>query len=83
MSAFLADTFKLKNVVIACSVPEEPKSYKISPRADITVIFYRRLKVLENFAFEPGKMTDDDVTSVIGKVEKRLQEGMKKPTKKD
>ncbi len=67
---------KLKNVIVACSVPDEPKKYKLSPKAEVTVVFYRRLKVLENFAFE--KMTDDDVTMMMDKIEQRLRNKTKK-----
>jgi len=72
----------LKSVVIACTIPEGPKKYNINPRADVTVVFYKKLKVLDNYAFTEGKMSDDDAAMIVDKVEKTLRDAKKKPAKK-
>lgn len=67
---------KLKKVLLACTVPDGVKDYKVSPKAEATLLFYSRLKVLDNIAFETGKMSEEDATKAVELFEKKLQ---KKP----
>jgi hypothetical protein len=60
---------KLKNVVIAFFPAEGPKGYQINPKAEVTVLFYVKHKVLANYAYEEGKMTDTDVDQIIKTVD--------------
>ena len=63
---------KLKNVVVAYFPSEGPKGYNINPKAEVTVLFYVKHKVLANFAFAEGKMTPDDVSKIIKTVNDAL-----------
>lgn len=63
---------KAKKVVIATAIPEAAKGYQINPAASLTGIYYHRLNVLENFAFE--EFTEADVEPIVSRVEMRLQE---------
>jgi hypothetical protein len=73
---------KLKSLILACTVAEGPKSYNLDPGAEVTVVFYKELKVLENYSYAPAKMTEEDVDMIIDKVEKTLKDAMKRPTNK-
>jgi hypothetical protein len=75
-----ARTEKLKNVVIAYLPAEGPKDYHINPKAEVTVLFYIKHKVLANFAFPEGKMETADVDNVIKLVDDALAKN--KPSKK-
>jgi hypothetical protein len=63
---------KVKNVIVACMPPEGPKGWNISPESDVTVVVYRRLKVLDTFAFAPGQLRDEDAEAILQKVRDRL-----------
>lgn len=71
----------LENAVVAAFPDEGPKGYQLSAKAEVTVIFYDRLKVLENWSFAPGALTDAAVTKIIDQVKQRLQPA-KAPAKK-
>lgn len=73
----------LKKVVVACTVAAGPEKYKIDPKADITVVLYRKLKVLDNFAFKKDAMTPKDVETILGTVERRLKEYKEEPKLED
>jgi hypothetical protein len=62
---------KTKKVVIATAIPEAAKGYNINPAASLTGLYYYRLNVLENFAFE--EFTEADVEPIITRMEMRLQ----------
>jgi hypothetical protein len=68
----------LKNVVVAAYPDDGPKGYNVNPKADVTVVFYQKLKVIENWAFEAGKMTDDHVAAIMKKVDETLTMAKKK-----
>jgi hypothetical protein len=74
-----------KNVVVSATVPAEVKAYELNPKAELTGIFYQRFEVLDNFAFAEGTFKEEDVTPIVERIEKRLQEDIasrKKPSKK-
>jgi hypothetical protein len=64
---------KLKNIVLAFYPEEGPKNYHINSKAEVTVLFYQKQKVLANFAYGPGKMTAGDVDKIIETVEATLK----------
>lgn len=66
----IAETSKLKKVVLAIEAPEGPAKYEIAKDADVTVVLYTERKVKANYAFEKGKMTDKDVEKIIADVAK-------------
>jgi hypothetical protein len=68
---------KLKNVIVAFIPAEGPKGYQINPKADVTVLFYLKHKVLAIFAFPEGKLTNDDVDGIVKTVDSTLAK--KKP----
>jgi hypothetical protein len=41
-----------------------PPAYTISPHADVTVLLFVKQKVVANFAFRPGELTDQKVAEV-------------------
>lgn len=73
---------KLKSVVVACAVPDAVKAYKLHPKAQTTVLFYRKLKVIDNYAFQADMMTEEDAAKIVEKVEKTLRDSKKRPMKK-
>ena len=68
-----ARTEKLKNVVAGCVAIEGPEGYKISPKAETTVLLCERHQVVANFAFAAGKMSDADVGRIIMKLDEVIK----------
>jgi hypothetical protein len=50
-----------------------PESYKIAKDAGVTVLMWNKSRVQVNHAFEPGKLTKDDVSKVAADTSKILQ----------
>jgi hypothetical protein len=76
----------LKNVVIACYPAEGPKDYKINPKAEVTVLFYKKHKVLANFSYPEEKLTEAEADKIVKTVDEALANdealAKKKPVKK-
>jgi len=68
----------LQHVVVACYPSEGPKGYNVSADAAVTVVFFSRLKVVENWAFAAGKMTEANVEAILKRVEDTLRGAKKK-----
>lgn len=62
----------LKNVIVASYLPDGPKGYNLNPKAEITALFYERMKIVKNFAFAPEKMQTEDVDALV----KQVREGL-------
>ena len=62
----------LKHVILAAFPSGGPKGYNINGKADVTVVFYNRLKVVGNWAFEEGKMSESDLGAIVKKVDETL-----------
>jgi len=60
----MAEKAKLKNVVLAVDTPAGPNKYNVSKDADLTVVLYKERKVVANYSFEKGKITDKDITAI-------------------
>jgi hypothetical protein len=45
--------------------PDGPPSYKLRPEAEVTVLLSVKQKVVKNFAFRPGELTDERVAEVL------------------
>lgn len=71
----------LKHVVVAVVPKEGPQGYHIADKADVTLIFYERFKVLANAAFAEGQLQAKDLEAMLKKVDERL--GTTKPPKKN
>ena len=65
-----AEKAKLKNVVLAVDTPAGPNKYNVSKDADLTVVLYTDRKVVSNFSFEKGKITDKDIEAIVKDVSK-------------
>ena len=65
-----ARAMNLKNAIVATYLAEGPKAYKLNPKAEITILYYDRLKILENYAYPSGALQTQDVEAIT----KRLQE---------
>ncbi len=48
--------------------PGGPPSYRLHRDADVTVLLAVKQKVVKNFAFRPGELTDDRVAAVLAAV---------------
>lgn len=62
---------KAKKVIVATAIPEAAKGYNVNPAASLTGIYYYRLNVVDNFAFE--EFAEADVEPIVARVEMRLQ----------
>jgi len=69
-----AEDCGLKKVVLAIDNPAGPDEYKVSEKADVTVVLYVERKVKANYAFGKGEMTDKDVDAIIKDLPKILSE---------
>lgn len=79
----LKRTEKLKHVIVGIYpsdgpvVREDPpKGFKLNPKAEMTVLFYERMKIIENFAYGPGTLDAKTVEAMVT----RIREGL--PLKK-
>jgi len=72
---------RYKNVVLSFSPMEGPKRYELNPRAEATILFYEKHKVLANFSFEDGKFTADQVDPVLKVVDGALSAKRRKAKK--
>jgi uncharacterized protein YcgI (DUF1989 family) len=73
----LSEKEKIKKVVLCIDNPQGPPKYKIAKEADITVVYYSKRKVVKNFAFAAGKMTEKDLTKVIEEIKAILPDEKK------
>ncbi len=67
---------KLKHVIVACHPVDGPKGYDLNPKADLTAIYYERMKVSNTWAFGPEALDAKDVDSI----EKLVRGALKKKT---
>jgi hypothetical protein len=70
---------KLKNVVVTSYPAAGPDKYRIDPQADVTVLVYRKHRVLANYAYPEGGLTAAEVSRIIKGVDALLA-GSKKKT---
>lgn len=60
-----AQTQGLKSVPVGTyEDPDGPPAYKLSAEADVTVLLFVNEKVVANFAFRPGELTEDAIRDV-------------------
>ena len=70
----LAETLKLKKVVLGVENPQGPSKYEIAKDADVTVLMYVKKTVKKNFAFEAGKLDEKAAETVAAAVKDILPE---------
>jgi hypothetical protein len=68
----LAQQMQLKHLVLAVSKATGPASYHISPEAEVTILLYRRAKVLANYGFRKGEFTAQHVEPLLAVVNQML-----------
>jgi hypothetical protein len=69
----------LKQLVLSAdSASELEKQYKINKEAELTVLVYKQLKVVDNFAYAKDKLTEKDVDAILAAVDKMLPARKKK-----
>ncbi len=61
----------LKHAIIGC-VPEAPMKFNINPKADVTIIFYERMKISDKWAFAPEQLQGKEVDALVKKVRETL-----------
>ena len=66
----LAEKEAIKKVVLTLDSPTGPEAYKVAKDAEITVVLYKSRKVVANYTFEKGKMTEKDVEKVLADLPK-------------
>ncbi len=57
-------------VIIGYYPLEGPKKYNLDPKAEQTIIFYDRMKIVDQWSFEPGQLEEANVQTIL----KRLRE---------
>jgi len=72
---------KLKNVVVSYFPAAGPKGYKISDKAEVTVLFYTGFKVDANFAFRAGEFQPENVKAIVKTIDDKLGRPKRVPTK--
>jgi hypothetical protein len=66
------EPLSLKQIALAADRADGPEAYKLNKEAEVTVILYDRQKVVANFAFARGKMTDQSVDAIMAAVDKMV-----------
>jgi hypothetical protein len=74
-----AEKLDLKHVIIAIFPPDGPilredlpNGYKLNPKAELTVLFYERMKIIENYAYAPGQLESKHVDLIVKRVREAL-----------
>lgn len=75
----LVQKMDFKHLVVSCYLAEGPKGYNLNDKAEVTVVFYLKHKVVANFAFAEGKFKEENIEPILQKVEATLAAGKKKP----
>jgi hypothetical protein len=60
----------LEHISLAIMNPDGPGRYKLSKEADVTVVLYKRMKVVANHAFEKGELEERGVEKILADVAK-------------
>jgi hypothetical protein len=63
----------LKKTVLTLDNKTGPENYNIAKDAEVTVVLYKERKVIANYSFAKGKMTEKDVETVIAELPKILK----------
>jgi hypothetical protein len=71
-----ATELDLKNLVLSVGPSAGPEKYNINKDAEVTVLLYDKLKVMENYSLPKGKLNERYINSILASVEQML--GVKK-----
>ena len=66
----LAESNGIKNVSLTVMEPPGPRRYKVAKDAAVTVVLYKRQRVVANHAFAPGQFTAECVEKVLSDLPK-------------
>ncbi len=69
---------EFKEVDIGVFAAEGPKDYNLNPKADVTVLFCSKHRVVMNRAYGPQGLSEEDVDKIMT----RVKETLEPPTKK-
>ncbi len=69
----LVKSQNIQKTILAIDNPAGPKDYNVSKNADITVVLYTDHTVKANYAFEKGKLTEKDITTILKDLPKILK----------
>jgi hypothetical protein len=68
---------KLKGVDVGVFPAGGPKGYDLNPKAEVTVLLYTKMRVVQNRAYAPGALNDEAIDRILGSVKELVE-----PTKK-
>ena len=68
----LADREGVKQTVLATFAAAGPPSYHLAPDAAVTVVLYTHHKVVANYAFREGELTDKAIDAIVADLPKIL-----------
>jgi hypothetical protein len=69
----MAESSKLKKLVLAIDEETGPEKYNISKDADVTILLYKERVVSANYTFAKGQLTEKDVQKVVADVSKLVK----------
>jgi hypothetical protein len=69
----LAKKAGIKKCVLSIDNPSGPKGYNVAKEADVTVVLYNNRKVVANYAFKKGDLSDAAITKIMADVPKILE----------
>jgi hypothetical protein len=67
----------LKGVDVAVLPPAGPKGYDLNPKADVTVVFCHKMRVVFSRGFEAGSLREEDADKILNKVRETLEPAKK------
>ena len=68
----LAEKEGVKQTVLATFAPAGPPAYHVAPDAAVTVVLYTHHKVVANYAFREGELTDKAIDAITADLPKIL-----------
>ena len=74
-AAAFAKKHEITNVALVVPLDSEngPKSYKINPKAEVTVLIYKGFKVKANYALAAGDLNEKTIKAIIADTGKILE----------
>lgn len=69
-----AEKEKIKKTMLGIDNPAGPEGYEIAKDAEVTVVLYRKKKVVKTFAFKKGELKDEGIDAIVASVKEILPE---------
>jgi len=69
----MAESSKLKKLVLAIDSDSGPEKYNINKNAEVTILLYKERIVTANYTFEKGKLAEKDVEKVLADITKLVK----------